>query len=241
MTFRAKPLILVVEDDVKMSRQFKRYLVKHEFDVILEHNGKNAVDVVINQQPDILILDLMLPGLDGFEVCRQVRPHFRGAILMLTASEDDMDQVVGIEMGADDYVTKPVNPRVLLARLKLLLRRNEAIAQASVDNVVAKRELVYGQLSIHITQRKVQLNGDTIALTPAEFDLLALLAKYPEHTLSRDDILRSVRGITHDGMDRSVDVKISSLRKKLGDNPAHPQRIMTIRRRGYMFIPDSWE
>lgn len=234
--------ILVVEDDEKLASQIQRYLVQQGFNVAIESSGVDAPKKVRDLDPDIVILDIMLPGLDGFSVCREIRSDFSGDILMLTASEDDMDQVAGLEMGADDYVIKPVHPRVLLARIRLLLRKRSD--NSSSDNTSTEssdnKELSFGELCIHPIQRSVTLSKELIALTPSEFDILLYLALRAEQTVSRDSLLKMLRGIEYDGLDRSVDVKVANLRKKLKDNPSYPNRIITVRGKGYLFVPDSW-
>jgi two-component system OmpR family response regulator/two-component system response regulator RstA len=178
----------------------------------------------------------MLPGKDGFEVCRAVRSQYRGVILMLTARDEDFDQILGLEMGADDYIAKPVQPRVLLARIKALLRRlpPRRGANGESDN------MVFGQFKISQATRTASLSGHTIDLTTAEFDLLWLLASHAGNVLSRDDLLQELRGIGFDGLDRSIDARISRLRKKLNDDPENPTRIKTVRGKGYLFSKHDW-
>jgi two-component system, OmpR family, response regulator RstA len=233
--------ILVVEDDHKLAGQIARFLQGYHYEVLLEARGDLAVERILQTQPDLVVLDLMLPGADGFEICRAVRTHYRGAILMLTASEDDMDHVAGIEIGADDYLIKPVHPRVLLAHIRLLLRRQ---AGATVPEAPTEENrhppLKFGSLCIYPLPRRVELDQQEVLLTPAEFDVLLLLASRAEEIISRDDMLKTLRGIEYDGLDRSVDVKISALRRKLGDNLSQPRRIITVRAKGYLFVPDAW-
>lgn len=248
----ASARILVVEDDVKLSNQIERFLVRYHYQVDIQHNGRAAVDQILSSQPDVVILDLMLPGADGFDICRAVRAHYRGSILMLTASEDDMDHVAGLELGADDFLIKPIHPRVLLAHVKLLLRKKQAMPSSIAlmnghhtpsEPVSPSKNapVVFGSLTLHPLQRVVSLNGNEISLTPAEFDVLHLLVNRAEEIVSREDMLRSLRGIEYDGLDRSVDVKVSALRRKLGDNLSQPRRIITVRAKGYLFVPDAWE
>ncbi len=232
--------ILIIDDDEKLCEQITRFLRRFDYDVGSIHNGNQAVDAIKQVEPDLIVLDLMLPGLDGFEICRAIRPFFNGVILMLTASDDDMDHVVGIEIGADDFLIKPIHPRVLLARIKLLLRRNNDVA-AIANQSPQDQSLSFGQLTIHLKKRVVNWLGVDIDMTDSEFDLLAILASQPEDIFSRDEILLKMRGIEYDGMDRSIDVKIASLRKKLDDNPKSPKKILTVRGKGYMLVPDEWE
>ncbi|MAC45809.1 response regulator [Oceanospirillum beijerinckii] len=261
-----KGCILLAEDDQKLGDQVQRFLERYDYQVIRVMDGLEAIEQIRIRQPDIVILDLMLPGADGFQVCREVRAGFFGQILILTASEDDMDQVAGLELGADGYLIKPIHPRVLLAHLRLLERnRQPAIASSTartgeafainsdVGTVAAHvavnsappiaeqtKWLTFGQLQIHPIQRAVTLAGDDIILTPSEFDVLLLLANQAEQVVSRDEILKTLRGIEYDGFDRSVDVKVSALRKKLADNLSQPRKIITVRAKGYLFVPDAW-
>ena len=231
--------ILLVEDDVRLAALIQDYLTQHGMHVAVEHRGDRAATRILSEQPDLVILDLMLPGLDGFGVCRRIRPAYRGPVLMLTASDEDADQVAGLEMGADDYVVKPAPPRVLLARARSLLRRAQGGGDAPEQRDV--NTLSFGNLLIQHDTRSVRLHGQTVDLTTSEFDLLWRLASHAGSVLTRDDILASSRGIAYDGLDRSVDARVSRLRRKLGDDPEHPTRIKTVWRRGYLFSPDGWE
>ncbi|MFV2056058.1 MAG: response regulator [Thiohalomonadales bacterium] len=231
--------ILLVEDDERLANLIQEYMLQQGLQIKIEHNGLAAVDRIKSEHFDLLILDIMLPGLNGLEICRQIRPVYPGPIMMLTAKDEDIDQVVGLELGADDYVTKPVQPRVLLARIRALLRRqNLESNQASANQ--ASGQIVYGSLRINAHAQEVHLEEKQIECTTNEFKLLWLLASHSGQVLSRDDILESLRGIGYDGLDRSVDVRVSRLRKKLGDNAAHPYRIKTIWGKGYLFVKDAW-
>jgi two-component system OmpR family response regulator/two-component system response regulator RstA len=181
----------------------------------------------------------MLPGQDGFAVCRAVRPQYDGIILILTARDEDIDQILGLELGADDYITKPVPPRVLLARIKALLRR--ASPGVGDETPEASESLSFGSFRISQQTRSAVLAGETIDLTTAEFDLLWLLARHAGSILSRDDLLQQLRGIGFDGLDRSIDARISRLRKKLNDDPDNPTRIKTVRSKGYLFSRHDWQ
>jgi len=244
--------ILLAEDDQKLGDQIQRFLEKYGYQVERAMDGRQAIEQIKMQQPDIVILDLMLPKADGFQVCRELRADYAGQILMLTASEDDMDQVVGLELGADGYLIKPIHPRVLLAHLRLLERQRHPVVTADTDALDSAdhseaaaleqtKWLTFGQLQIHPIQRYVALANETVLLTPAEFDVLLLLAKHAEQVVSRDEILKTLRGIEYDGFDRSVDVKVSALRKKLMDNLSQPRKIITVRAKGYLFVPDAWD
>ncbi len=178
----------------------------------------------------------MLPGEDGLTICRKVRERYDGVILMLTARTDDMDQVQGLDMGADDYVCKPVRPRLLLARIQALLRRSEPVLPVAVEN---QRRLQFGPLVVDNALREAWLHEGSIELTSAEFDLLWLLVANAGRILSREEIFIALRGIGYDGQDRSIDVRISRIRPKIGDDPIHPRLIKTIRSKGYLFVPEA--
>lgn len=229
--------ILLVEDDERLAELTAEYLARNDLKVDIEGRGDRAEQRIVSEQPDLVILDVMLPGKDGFEVCRAVRPAYRGVILMLTARDEDFDQILGLEMGADDYITKPVQPRVLLARIKALLRR---LPGSGDPPATGAEEKVFGQFRISQATRTASLAGQQIDLTTAEFDLLWLLASHAGNVLSRDDLLQELRGIGFDGLDRSIDARISRLRKKLSDDPENPTRIKTVRGKGYLFSKHDW-
>ena len=184
----------------------------------------------------------MLPGLDGLEVCRQVRPSYQSPILMLTARDEDVDQVVGLELGADDYVIKPVQPRVLLARVRTLLRRAQITQTAGMADQKKPEQSVlkFGRLCISPSARQVCLDDQVIELTTQEYELLYLLARNAGEVLSRDQIFEVMSGIEYDGLDRSVDIRISRLRKLLENNSGKPAGIKTVRGQGYLFVEQGW-
>jgi two-component system OmpR family response regulator/two-component system response regulator RstA len=237
-----KTHILLVEDDERLAKLTAEYLRKNDFEVAIEARGDAAEARILAERPDLVILDVMLPGKDGFEVCRTVRPHYAGVILMLTARDEDFDQILGLELGADDYIAKPVQPRLLLARIKALLRRAPATASAgSATESGELTDLAFGSFHISQATRSAHLGTEPIDLTTAEFDLLWLLARHAGSILSRDDLLQQLRGIGFDGLDRSIDARISRLRKKLGDDPENPTRIKTVRAKGYLFSKHDWQ
>ncbi|MEJ2621138.1 MAG: winged helix-turn-helix domain-containing protein, partial [Candidatus Thiodiazotropha sp.] len=201
--------------------------------------GDRVTERMNSLNPDILVLDLNLPGKDGLEICREIRADFNGPIAMFTARDEDVDEVVGLELGADDYLTKPVEPRVLLARLRSLLRRYRVITSQSNDR--AEEQLSFGSLQIDARGRTLSLDGLAIELSTGEFDLLWLLASNAGQVVDRDRALKTLRGFAYDGLDRSVDIGISRLRRKLSDNAHRPYRIKTVRGRGYLFVPDAWD
>ncbi|RJG48425.1 response regulator transcription factor [Motilimonas pumila] len=225
------PHLFIVEDDPKLNQMLSAYFAQQGFKVSRFDDGLQAEQAIIKEQPSAVLLDLMLPGQDGLTLCRQIRPHYCGKVLMLTASDDDFDHVAALEIGADDFVNKPIKPRVLLARVRALLRRQ--------DTVVTE-QLEFGQLKLMKNRRLCQLAGQTINLTNSEFSLLWLLAHSADTVLSREQLTQHLRGVEYDGLDRTIDNKIVTLRKKLADNAATPQRIITVRGQGYLFVPDSW-
>lgn len=231
--------VLIVEDDQRLAELTQEYLESNGLKVAIESDGACAVARILADKPDLVVLDLMLPGEDGLSICRQLRPRYDGPILMLTARSDDMDQVLGLEMGADDYVCKPVRPRVLLARIRALLRRSES-GEAEVLPVGEVRRLQFGPLLVDSARREAFLAGAAIELTSAEFDLLWLLAANAGRILSREEIFAALRGIEYDGQDRSIDVRISRIRPKIGDDPMHPRLIKTVRSKGYLFVGEAF-
>ena len=233
--------ILLVEDDERLAELTAEYLRKNDFEVAIEARGDTAEARILSDRPDLVILDVMLPGKDGFEVCRAVRPLYAGVILMLTARDEDFDQILGLELGADDYISKPVQPRLLLARIKALLRRTPGVVEAATVDETARAELTFGSFHISQATRSAHLAAEAIDLTTAEFDLLWLLAQHAGSILSRDDLLQQLRGIGFDGLDRSIDARISRLRRKLGDDPENPTRIKTVRGKGYLFSKHDWQ
>ena len=237
--------ILIVEDDERLADLTKEYLESNGLVVSVEGNGTHAVDRILTEKPDLVVLDLMLPGEDGLSICRKVRPAYNGPILMLTARTDDLDQVLGLEMGADDYMSKPVRPRVLLARIRALLRRikemsgsTTTVSDAEADTQGSTR-LVFNNLTVDSSMREAWLNDESIDLTSAEFDLLWLLSSNAGTVLSREEIFTALRGIEYDGQDRSIDVRVSRIRPKIGDDPVHPRRIKTVRSKGYLFVKEA--
>lgn len=242
MEFQGNPSILIVEDDEKLASLTKEYMEGNGLNVSIEMDGARAVDRIINDQPDLVVLDVMLPTKDGMAVCREVRSQFANPILMLTARTDDVDHVLGLEMGADDYLSKPVRPRVLLARIKALLRRTQA-SSLDGDNTdssvnLSGSRISFADLVIDHSSRDVWLKDEHVDLTSAEFDLLWLLASNAGRILSREEIFEVLRGIEYDGQDRSIDVRVSRIRPKIGDDPMNPKRIKTVRSKGYLFVKE---
>ncbi|RON84762.1 response regulator [Pseudomonas fluorescens] len=226
--------VLIVEDDQRLAELTREYLQANGLRVEIEGNGALAAARIIKEQPDLVILDLMLPGEDGLSICRKVRDRYDGPILMLTARTDDADQIQGLDLGADDYVCKPVRPRLLLARIQALLRRSD-----TAEPIAESRRLQFGPLVVDNALREAWLSDSGIELTSAEFDLLWLLVSNAGRILSREEIFTALRGIGYDGQDRSIDVRISRIRPKIGDDPDHPRLIKTIRSKGYLFVPEA--
>lgn len=220
------PRLLVVEDDVRLGELLLEYFRSHSFVATQETRGDRAPARVVEFCPDVILLDLMLPGIDGLEVLRQIHPTFHGRVIMLTARRTDVDQIVGLEMGADDYVTKPVDPRLLLARVNAVLRR-AAASPTGLDY------LQLGALIIDRATRSAGVNGAALVLTGAEFDLLWHLATRAGQPVSRDELYASLRGINYDGVDRGMDIHVARLRRKLRDVGAEPDLIKSVRGTGY--------
>ena len=230
--------ILIVEDDERLATLTKDYLESNGLKVSVEGDGSRAIERIKTEQPDLVVLDLMLPGEDGLAVCRIVRPYYKGPILMLTARTEVLDQVLGLEMGADDYVAKPVRPRVLLARIRALLRRVKEEPEQEEMEAGGDNRLTFGNLVVDNAMREAWLDGQSIDLTSAEFDLLWLLSSSAGRVLTREEIFHQLRGIEYDGQDRSIDVRVSRIRPKVGDDPMNPKRIKTVRSKGYLFVKE---
>jgi len=228
--------ILLVEDDLRLADLTAEYFRQNGLSVAVESRGDRAIARFQDVRPRVILLDLNLPGTDGLTLCRQFREIFSGPILIFTARDSDIEQVIGLEAGADDYVAKPVDPMVLLARTRALLRRVEQPATPAA----AIEDLVIGALRISGSSQQVWLGEEPIDLTTHEFELLSLLARNAGQVLSRKEVFRSMRGIEYDGLDRSIDGRISKLRKKLGDDTAKPTRIKTVWGKGYLLVPDAW-
>lgn len=227
------PLVVLVEDDLRLSELVRSYLQSNGFRVSVENRGDRVVERVQRESPDLVILDLGLPGKDGFSVCRELRTAFTIPILMLTARDNDIDHVVGLELGADDYVIKPVEPRVLVARIHALLRRGRTPGAAE------NRTLNFGTLSINTAARSVALNDQPVTLSSNEFDLLLFLASRAGEIQSREALYQQLYKREYNGLDRTLDVRISHLRKKL-DDTGDPEKIRTVWGHGYVFVPDAW-
>ena len=226
--------ILLVEDDLRLAGLVSRYLQDNGFRVSAVGAAEEALERVRRDRPDLVILDIGLPGEDGFSLCRRLRPSYAQPILILTARDNDIDHVLGLELGADDYVVKPIEPRVLLARIGALLRR------ARGQPAPAAQVLRFGGLLINHAAQSVSLNGAAVSLTHSEFDLLAYLAAHAGEIQSREALFRNLYRRDYDGVDRTLDIRISRLRRKLGGEEENAERIKTVWGQGYLFVPDAW-
>ena len=235
--------VLVVEDDTTLLETLEYNLSHQGYEVVTAVNGRDALTLARSSQPDLIVLDVMLPGIDGFEVCRILRKELSMPIIMLTARGEEIDKIVGLEMGADDYLTKPFSMRELLARVKAMLRRvklvREEIAAEQIEDGVADSPpmatLYYDTLVIDQNRREVRLDETVIRLKPKEYELLLFLARHQGIALSRDLILERVWGWSYDGNSRTVDVHVRWLREKIEPDPANASRIVTVRGIGYRF------
>lgn len=236
------PKVLVVEDEPALLDTLEYNLAKQGYAVSLAKDGLTALTVARQVKPDLILLDVMLPGMDGFEVCRILRQEMSVPILILTAKAEEVDKVVGLEVGADDYLTKPFSMRELMARVKAMLRRvrlvREEMTIAQTEQLQSEfpiERLHFGELVIDLSRREVTFHGDTFHLKPKEFDLLVFMARNRGIVLSRDLILERVWGWDYDGGSRTVDVHVRWLREKIEADPANPLRLVTVRGVGYRF------
>jgi two-component system OmpR family response regulator len=228
--------ILVVEDDQTLLNVLKYNLVKEGYTVLTAADGVQALDVARSNRPDLIVLDIMLPKLDGFEVCRILRREMTTPILMLTAKAGETDKVVGLELGADDYMTKPFSMREFLARVKAMLRRAEMmkVAASPVKDLIPS-SIKVGEIEVDVARHTVSRSGTLIELSPKEFDLLGFLVKNKEQAFTRDQLLEKVWGYDYAGDTRTVDVHIRWLRQKIEVDPANPKHLLTVRGIGYKF------
>ena len=223
--------VVYIEDDAKLARLTGEYLVANGVEVTVFAHPQAAIDVIVREQPDVVVLDLMLPDMDGLDVCRQLCARTSIPIIIVSARGEEVDRVIGLEIGADDYLSKPFSPRELLARVRAQARRSRGQTRA------AQEEIVVGGLRLDLAARTVTLDGKDVALTTYEFDLLRVLAERPGRVLSREQLVELVRGGTDDGLDRSIDVRISRVRQKLGEDPKHARLLKTVRGAGYTIVP----
>jgi len=231
--------ILIVDDDKNLLEVIKYNLEKDGCSVILAEDGTQAVEIARRGKPDLIILDVMLPGIDGFEVCRILRKEMSVPVLMLSAKTDEIDKVVGLELGADDYITKPFSVRELMARVRAALRRKESNEQHTLSNKLKEtREnlIIKGHgLEVDTVRHQVSMKGSVLNLTPKEFELLAFLMRYKGQVFNREQLMEKVWGYTFEGSKRTVDVHIRWLRQKIEDNPDTPKILVTVIGFGYKF------
>ena len=228
--------ILVVEDDRNLLEVLKYNLVKEGYEVLTAADGVQALDAARSNKPDLIVLDIMLPKLDGFEVCRILRTEMTAPILMLTAKAGETDKVVGLELGADDYMTKPFSMREFLARVKAMLRRAEMMKTAATPAQEPIPSLIkVGEIEVDLARHTVSRSGTLIDLSPKEFDLLGFLVKNKEQVFTRDQLLEKVWGYDYAGDTRTVDVHVRWLRQKIEYDPANPKHLLTVRGIGYKF------
>jgi two-component system phosphate regulon response regulator OmpR len=232
-----KTRILVVDDDLRMRDLLVRYLGGEGYEVKAAAEAAAMDKLLARERYDLVVLDLMLPGEDGLAICRRLRAQGAApAIIMLTAKGDDVDRIVGLEMGADDYLPKPFNPRELLARINAVLRRK---APAGPPGAPAEGgSLQFGEFELNLSTRTLTRAGKPVSLTTGEFSVLKVLAQHPRQPLSRDKLMELARGREYEVFDRSIDVQISRLRKIVEADPAHPRHIQTVWGFGYVFVPD---
>jgi DNA-binding response OmpR family regulator len=227
----ARDRILIVEDDARLAALLQEYLSSHGFHVDIESRGDRAVERIRQKEPALVILDLMLPGASGFDVCRLARQSYTQGLLILTASKAEVDHAVGLEIGADDYVVKPVEPRILLARIRSLLRRTRTPMAT-----VAPSEITVGALTVYRFAREARVGSCLLPLTPIEFDALWLLARRAGEVVSRDELYQQVRGVPFDGLDRGMDVHVSRLRQKLQAGGLEATILKSVRGLGYLLV-----
>jgi DNA-binding response OmpR family regulator len=225
--------VVYVEDDQKLARLTARYLESHGLRVTLASDPREGLACVLRERPDVILLDLMLPGIDGLELCRQLRARLDTPIIMVTARGEEADRVLGLEGGADDYIAKPFSSRELLARIRAQSRRARGKVGPSAGSVSV------GPLVIDPGARRATLRGADLALTTYEFDLLRVFAEREGRVLTREQLVELVRGSPDEAFERSIDVHVSHLRKKLGDDPRNPRSLKTVRGVGYLFTADS--
>ena len=229
------PNILIVDDDAGIRDLLGQFLQKHGFETLLAKDGDQMWSLFTKSSIDMIILDIMMPGKDGVTLCKEIRQKSQVPIIMLTAISEDIDRIIGLEMGADDYLSKPFNPRELLARVRAVLRRASKTPVAEDDS---NKEVVFGRFCLDLSSHSLTCEATLIPLTSGEFDLLAILVSNPNKVLHRDRILDLLTGAERSPFDRSIDVRVTRLRSKLEDDPAKPAYIKTIWGRGYMFCPN---
>lgn len=233
--------ILFVEDDAELAALIAEYLSSFAYQVTILEAGDRAVETILADAPDLVLLDIMLPGKDGLTICRELRQQNCAIpVIMLTSINSDTNQILGFEMGATDYVLKTTPPSILLARIKAHLRHTPVTQLGADIRSHTSPLLDFGTLQIDRANRSVFYLNKTINFSTGEFDLLYELASHAGEISSRESLLLALRGVSYDGFDRSIDAAVSRLRRKLGDDPTHPRKIKTVRHKGYLFVSDAW-
>lgn len=229
--------VLIVDDEKRISEGVKKYFEQAGFEVQSAFDGHSALKMALKDMPDLIVLDWMLPGMSGIDVCREIRRESNVPIIMLTARVEESDKLIGLELGADDYMTKPFSPRELVARARAVLRRSQ------MEPVQSRSTYSFGYVNLDISSRECKVKGEVISLTPTEFDILAYLVRHPNQVFSRAKLLEAVDLGVFEGVERTIDVHIHNLRKKIETNPTNPEFIITVFGVGYRFVnrPDSEE
>ncbi|WP_147820608.1 response regulator [Salidesulfovibrio onnuriiensis] len=230
--------ILLIDDDRKLRALIEEYLVEYGFEIHTLSSGRDALATVLKLNPSVIILDVMMPGKDGFEVLQEIRTESSAPVIMLTAKGEDTDRIVGLELGADDYMAKPFNPRELLARIKALLRRIDAIENSGRKRKKNTR-IAVGGMELNVSKQTLLIEGEELELAPTEFRLLKVLMSNPDAALTRDELMDLVWDKDFSAYDRSIDVHISKLRTQLKEYPEHAKRIKTVWGTGYMFVGEA--
>lgn len=228
------PRILVIDDEVQIVRVLRGYLEQAGFAVLAAHDGREALRLARQEAPDLIILDLMLPEIDGLDVCRALRRESDVPIIMLTARVEEVDRLVGLELGADDYVTKPFSPREVVARVRAVLRRTHADAQRPPDE-----ELRVGDLVLDVTRRALTVAGRRVELTPSEFEILRAMMRAPGRVFTRAQLLTAAQGEAYEGYERTIDTHIKNLRQKIERTPRRPEHLLTVHGVGYRLSDEA--
>jgi len=229
--------ILLVEDDVSLAQWIQEYLEQHGYDVTHLEQGNRVIATFKQEQPDLVLLDIMLPGLNGIDVCRELRKITNKPIVILTARGDEIDEVIGLEVGANDYIVKPVRPRALLARISTLFR-SEVAEEPREER--SDLRLIFGKLHLDNQAKRVTYKDEEVNLSSSEFNFLWLLAKNAGRSVEREDVFQALKNREYDGQDRRFDLMISTLRKKFDDSSQQAKKIKTVWGKGYLFVADAW-
>ncbi len=224
--------VLIIEDEMKIARTVRLYLEQSNYQVAIVTDGIQALAAFRHEQPDIVLLDLMLPNMDGWEICRQIRQESGVPVIMLTARSEESDKLIGLELGADDYITKPFSPREVVARIRAVMRRARGMVQPSSI-------LRLGKLEIDLAQRQVQFDEAVLELTPIEYDILTTMAEHPGQVFTRLQLLEATQNVAYEGYERNIDQHIKNLRAKLQDDARNPTYILTVFGVGYRFAREK--